>query len=74
MNRAESDVIALALIIIGVILLFLTMSLWFWGSLVIFISFLGAAYAIVASAEREERIKKMEERIKKLEAEKEKEN
>jgi flagellar biosynthesis component FlhA len=57
--------------IVGLVLFFYTMSMWFWGAVIIFIIFLGISFAIVAwgekEDEREARMKQMEERIKQLE-------
>ena len=60
--------------IVGTILFFYTMSLWFYGSIIILISSIGVAYAVSSGGEREKRIKQLEDRVKELETEKEKKN
>ena len=67
------DLVALVVMIAGTILFFYTISLWFYGSIIILISSIGVAYAVSSGGEREKKIKLLEDRIRKLEAEKEKE-
>jgi VIT1/CCC1 family predicted Fe2+/Mn2+ transporter len=40
--------------IVGLVLFFYTMSMWFWGAVIIFIIFLGISFAIVAWGEKED--------------------
>jgi hypothetical protein len=40
--------------------------MWFWGSIIILVAFIGTSYAIVTSGGNEARLKQMEARIRKL--------
>ena len=41
--------------------------MWFWGSIIILVAFIGTSYSIVTSGGNEARLKQMEARIRKLE-------
>jgi flagellar biosynthesis/type III secretory pathway M-ring protein FliF/YscJ len=69
--KLDSNLVAAGVLIVGLVVFFYTMSVWFWGAVIIFILFLGVSFAIVAGGEKEDereaRMKQMEERIKQLE-------